>query len=402
MKKRIFTVLLAAAMTVSLAACAGTAENNAGKKTEETSAGQSVSKETAESEAASKETPGENTQEQAASDEKASGGNAPEQSVVKWNCGTSGNVLLTIAEEKGYLKDEGITIEYVEANANADAMTLLATGKVDVVSNAGTSNPLQQIASGVDLTIFGGHMVEGCMPVVAKAGAEWNGIESFIGKKVAVNPSYFAFTGAVMDLGYDNPLEAVDWEIYSDYNDALAAVIRGDVEYALMGTGQNLAVQEMAKNGEIDIVSYQSEIMENYSCCRMEGQTKWVNDNPNTVKAVIRALLRAQSYYESNKEEAVKLHAAKIKATEEYVAAYMLDDEHYFVSVDPLKNSVKRAWDILDKTGFLDEKAKEINIDDHINTKLYEEALGEAAEAYGGEASEFYQNMKTFFEVNDK
>lgn len=326
MKKRIFTVLLAAAMTVSLAACAGTAENNAGKKTEETSAGQSVSKEAAESEAASKETPGENTPEQAASDEKASGGNAPEQSVVKWNCGTSGNVLLTIAEEKGYLKDEGITIEYVEANANADAMTLLATGKVDVVSNAGTSNPLQQIASGVDLTIFGGHMVEGCMPVVAKAGAEWNGIESFIGKKVAVNPSYFAFTGAVMDLGYDNPLEAVDWEIYSDYNDALAAVIRGDVEYALMGTGQNLAVQEMAKNGEIDIVSYQSEIMENYSCCRMEGQTQWVKDNPNTVKAVIRALLRAQSYYESNKEEAVKLHAAKIKATEEYVAAYMLDD----------------------------------------------------------------------------
>lgn len=117
-----------------------------------------MSKEAAESEAASKETPGENTPEQAASDEKASGGNAPEQSVVKWNCGTSGNVLLTIAEEKGYLKDEGITIEYVEANANADAMTLLATGKVDVVSNAGTSNPLQQIASGVDLTIFGGHM----------------------------------------------------------------------------------------------------------------------------------------------------------------------------------------------------------------------------------------------------
>ncbi|MCQ5143873.1 ABC transporter substrate-binding protein [Enterocloster bolteae] len=402
MKKRIFTVLLAAAVAVSLTACAGTAGSNPGGKTEETSASEGASKETAESVSAPKETLAEETPEQAVSDEKESGENMPEQSVVKWNCGTSGNVLLTIAEEKGYLKDEGITIEYVEANANADAMTLLATGKVDVVSNAGTSNPLQQIASGVDLTIFGGHMVEGCMPVVAKAGAQWNGIESFIGKKVAVNPSYFAFTGAVMDLGYDNPLEAVDWEIYSDYNDALAAVIRGDVEYALMGTGQNLAVQEMAKNGEIDIVSYQSEIMENYSCCRMEGQTQWVNDNPNTVKAIIRALLRAQSYYENNKEEAVKLHAAKIKATEEYVAAYMLDDEHYFVSVDPLKNSVKRAWDILDKTGFLDEKAKEINIDDHINTKLYEEALGEAEDAYGKEAPEFYQNMKTFFAENDK
>lgn len=370
MAKRILAVLLAAAMTFSLAACGSTKENSAeGEKKEETS-------------------------EQAE--------DAPEQSVVKWNCGTSGNVLLTIAEEKGYLEEEGITIEYVEANANADAMTLLATGKVDVVSNAGTSNPLQQIASGVDLTIFGGHMVEGCMPVVAKKGAEWKGIESFIGKKVAVNPSYFAFTGAVMDLGYEDPLTAVQWETYSDYNDALAAVIRGEVEYALMGTGQNLAVQEMAENGEIDIVSYQSEIMENYSCCRMQGQTKWVNDNPNTVKAIVRALLRAQSYYEENKEEAVTLHAERIEATEEYVAAYMLDEEHYFVSVDPLKSSVERAWGILEKTGFLDEKAKEINISDHINTTLYEEALAEATEKYGSEAPEFYEGMKMFFEENNK
>lgn len=327
---------------------------------------------------------------------------APEQSVVKWNCGTSGNVLLTIAEEKGYLEDEGIEIEYVQADANADSMTLLATGKVDVVSNSGTSNPLQQIASGVDLTIFGGHMVEGCMPVVAKAGTEWNGIESFVGEKVAVNPSYFAFTGAVMDLGYDNPLEVVDWEIYTSYNDALAAVTRGDVKYALLGTGQNLSAQEMQENGEIEIVSYQSEIMENYSCCRMEAQTEWVNDNPNTVKAIIRALLRAQAYYEDNKEEAVKLHAAKIDATEEYVAAYMLDEEHYFVSVDPLKNSVERAWDILDKTGFLGEDAQSINIDDHINTTLYEEALEEATEKYGSEDPDFYAEMKTFFEENDQ
>lgn len=380
MKRRILAMFLAAAVAFGLAACGGQGGETSGTEKKDESTDNNAD----------------------GGDDAGTDEDAPEQSVVKWNCGTSGNVLLTIAEDKGYLEDEGISIEYVQANANADAMTLLATGKVDVVSNSGTSNPLQQIASGVDLTIFGGHMIEGCMPVVAKKGAEWNGIESFIGKKVAVNPSYFAFTGAVMDLGYDNPLEVVDWEIYTDYNDALAAVTRGDVEYALMGTGQNLSVQEMAANGEIDIVSYQSEIMENYSCCRMEAQTKWVNDNPNTVKAIIRALLRAQAYYEDNKDEAVKLHAGKIEATEEYVAAYMLDDEHYFVSVDPLKNSVIRAWEILDKTGFLDEKAKEINIEDHLNTTLYEEALSQAAELYGDEAPEFYEEAKAFFEENDK
>ncbi len=371
MKKRILTFLLAGAMACGLVACGGGSSSET--KTDETD-----KKETEETQT-----------------------DAPEQSVVKWNYGTSGNVLVTIAEEKGYFKDEGISIEPVQANANADAMTLLATGKVDVVSNAGTSNPLQQIASGVDISVFGGHMIEGCMPVIALPDTEWNGIESFIGETVAVNPSYFAFTGAVMDLGYDDPLTAVDWKIYSDYNDALSAVVRGEVKYALMGTGQNLSVQEMQKNGEIKIVSYQSEIMENYSCCRMVAQTKWINDNPNTVKAIIRALLRAQSYYEANKEEAVKLHAAKIDATEEYVAAYMMDDKHYFVSVDPLKDGVVRAWDILDKTGYLGEDCK-IDILDHINTELYAEALKEATEKYGDEAPDFYKEMQSFFDEHDK
>ena len=77
-------------------------------------------------------------------------------------------------------------------------------------------------------------MVEGCMPVVAEeAGAEWNGIESFIGKKVAVNPSYFPHL-TVMDASCVI-LEAVDWEIYSDYNDALAAVIRGGCRICAYG-----------------------------------------------------------------------------------------------------------------------------------------------------------------------
>lgn len=81
-------MLLAAAVTVSLAACAGTAGSNAGGKTEETSASVGASEETEESESTPKETP-----EQAVSDETESAENTPEQSVVKWNCGTSGNVL---------------------------------------------------------------------------------------------------------------------------------------------------------------------------------------------------------------------------------------------------------------------------------------------------------------------
>ena len=321
-----------------------------------------------------------------------------EETVVKWNYGTSGNVLVTIAEQKGFFKDEGIKIEPVFATENADALSLLASDKVDVVSNAGTSNPLQQISAGVDLTIFGGHMLNGAMPVIAKKGTKWNGITDLVGKKAAINPQYYAFTGALMDAGVKNPLKEVDWVQITKYNDAMAAVVRGDVDYALLGTQQNQAVKNMK---DIEVVTYQSDVMPNYSCCRLVAKTKYINENPDTVKAILRALIRAQQYYESNKQEAVHMLAKQIKADDAFVAAYMLD-EHYDVHIDPLKKGVIRAWDILGKTNFLDAKAKTINIEDKINTDLYKQALEETKEKYGNEDPKFYESLEKFFEENDK
>ena len=241
-------------------------------------------------------------------------------------------------------------------------------------------------------------MVNGCMPVVAKPGTEWNGVESLVGKKFACNPSYFAFTGALMDAGYENPLEEVEWITYTNYNDALAAVVRGEVDYALMGTGQNYSVQNM---DDVEIVTYQSDVMPNYSCCRMVATTDFVKENPITVKHILKALIRAQQYYEANKEEAAELMAADIGTDVDYVEAYMFND-HYLVHVDPLKNSVVRAWGILDKTGFLSENAQDINIEDHINTDIYEEALAECIAEYGDEDPEFYESLQTFYDENDK
>ena len=328
------------------------------------------------------------------SDSDTSSKSSVAPATVRWNAGTSGNVLLTIAKAKGWFEEQGITIEMIEATAVADAMTLLNTGKVDVVSNSGTAAPLQQIAKGQDFVIFGGHMVTGCMPIIAKKGVAWNGPQDFVGKTVAANPSYFALTGAVMDLGED-PMTAVNWMVTSSYPDAYAAVVRGEADYALQGTGH---VQKCKESKDVDIMCYQSDIMADYSCCRMECERGWIEKNPELAKKVLVTLLRSQAYYEANKEEAVKLHAKETGVDEGYVKAFMLD-KHYKVHVDPLKNSVVRAWGILDKTGFLDEKAKSIKIEDHIETKLYEEALAEAKGLYGSEYPDFFPKAEDFFKA---
>ena len=86
----------------------------------------------------------------------------------------------------------------------------------------------------------------------------------------------------------------------------------------------------------------------------------------------------------------------------EVVEAFMLTEGYYKPHLDPLRNGIVRAWNILDATGFLDENAKQIDINDHINTTLYEEALAEYAELYGAEDPDFVKRMQDFYNEWDK
>ena len=84
----------------------------------------------------------------------------------------------------------------------------------------------------------------------------------------------------------------------------------------------------------------------------------------------------------------------------DYVEAFMLND-HYKVHADPLANSIRRAWGILDATGFLSADAKNINIDDHINTSIYEEALAECKAEFGAGNEEFFAAMEAYYAANN-
>ena len=80
-------------------------------------------------------------------------------------------------------------------------------------------------------------------------------------------------------------------------------------------------------------------------------------------------------------------------------------DEYVFFDIrkaaDSSANSIRRAWNVLDKTGFLDENAKNINIDDHINTSIYEEALAECEAEFGAENPEFFASLNAYYVANN-
>ncbi len=116
----------------------------------------------------------------------------PEVSEIHWVRANSGNVFVTIAKQKGYFDEVGLNIIEDPVDSQADALTALGNGKVDVTSNQGTNNPLSYISQGQDFTIVGGYMLKG-MYIVAKKGNGWNGVTDLVGKKFAGPASQLQF-----------------------------------------------------------------------------------------------------------------------------------------------------------------------------------------------------------------
>ncbi len=331
------------------------------------------------------------------SDGSSGGGeDGSETKVVRLASYPHGHVLNVIAENMGYLEEEGITVEYVKVESDAEVFEALEKGTIDVASNSGTNLPLERIAAGQDLTIFGGYLLTGCMPIFAKADTEWTSIEDLIGKTVAFEPNLYCITGPLLDMGYD-PVKDINWYPTANQEERIKAVKEGKADFGLVGTELNDAIN---KDPDLKVCTYASDVMADYSCCRIEAMTEWVNENPETVKALLRAWIRAMAYYDNHHDEAVAMMMEATGQDEEYLRAYM-DNPHCNINVDPMKKSVVRAWGYMDGLGLLSADAEQIDINDHINTQLYKEALDECQEKYGSENPEFYERMQGQYARNN-
>lgn len=332
------------------------------------------------------------------SDSKSSTSSSSSSNNTKiiWAKDNSGNAFLAVAEKEGWLAEDGITVEEAPFDATNDALTALCGGQLDIISNYGTNTPLQNIASGEDLVIIGGYMAQGCMPIVAKKGTTWNGVEDLLGKKVADVATDVAITKPLLEKGHD-PLNEIQWVEYENYSDSLAAVLKGEVDYAVVGTSRNY---EVSQNDALEVMAYKSDSLPYYSCCRTVVTRKYLEQNRDTLVKVMKSLLRAEQYYHANHDKTVDIMVDYMGVEKAYCQSYM-DNSHFVISNDPLKQAVVDTWNTLDKTGFLPASAKNINIEDHIDTSIYEEALNDCIKEYGSEDPEFWNGLKTFFEQHN-
>lgn len=359
MKKKLISIMLMLAMTVSMVACGG---------------------------ADSKENDNEQETVETTNPDK------PETTEIKWAQGLSGNILVTIAKEQGYFDEVGLSVE--EIPLDPGGLNGVIQESVDIASNFGTSTPLQMIAAGDDMAIIGGFMMEGAMAIVGPEGAEWNGIESFKGKRVAGNQANYATAFGLSEAGVD-PVKDVEWIQFENEGDGVSAILNGEVDYAVIGTGW----MYQTKNTEgIEILSWTDEVTPEYSCCRMVARKSWVEENPTTVKLLIEALLRAQLYFEAHREECIQLMADFLQADYDYVEAYMGEEEHYEINVDPLYNTDLDQWQFLKDYEYIDQDVDDNIIKDAIYTDIYKSALDYCVENYYDDNPNFWDSQVELFE----
>lgn len=322
-----------------------------------------------------------------------SSSDSSEKTKVKWAQGSSGNVLVSIAQEQGYFDEVGVEVEEVPLDDNQTEA--VRNGQVDIASNSGTWEPVQAIASGDDIAIIGGFMLTGCMPVVAKEGTEWNSVEDFLGKTIAdsTGKSRYCLYHQLVEEGHDLDKEITFKQYDSDHEEVVQALLKGEVDYAVMGTNM---MNEIQNTDGLKIVTYCSDVTPNYSCCRMFARDSWVKENKETVKKIDEALIRAQCYFEKNRKKCVKLMAKQLNADEEYVSAYMMN-KHYRINPDPVKNVIMDNYNYALSIDGVENIDKSVKLEDHIYSDIYEDALKEATEKWGSEDKDFYEDAAKFF-----
>lgn len=284
---------------------------------------------------------------------------------------STGNILGFIAIDSGIAAEEGLEIELIPFSNSTDALNALNAGKVDMAVSFGTIAPLTFVTNGADFTIFGGY-VSGGMPVYGNPNIEYKGLETFVGKTIAVPRMYtpdLVWRGAMMKAGYDLEKDVKIIE-FKKPSEVLEAVSSGKAD---IGVGTNSTYLQAVAAG-LNIMTWTNDLDPMHVCCRPVANTSWINGNPDMIKRLLRAWIRAEEILIKDPEYCVKLNMKYMELDEAQSREMLLQTNQVFES-DPKSNGVRYMWEMMTKLKYANTEG--ISVDDHINVSIYKSALDE-------------------------
>lgn len=212
------------------------------------------------------------------------------------------NMGIFLAKERGLTKADGVELEFVVTPSNTEITTMFGAGLVDM-SMIPYSNFMTLYDAGAPVKIVAGGGVEGCI-IVAREG-----IKSAADLKGKTFGTFQADTLEVLPYDYLKKagMSFKDVEIrYLDTSPELAQAFLAGAIDAICHIEPYASQCVLGRKGASVLSNGTDVYGKGYSDCVLAVRTPLLQSNPAAVKAVIKALLVAQSQAEADKSAALK------------------------------------------------------------------------------------------------
>jgi len=287
--------------------------------------------------------------------------------------------LIVIAREEGYFKEEGLDVELelfasgtdVTAALASNSISLGASGDIPFLIAGGAGAPIETIAQLADIS--------GVQTLIVNPD-KIRKPEDLNGKKIAFVPG--TVTEALfLKIAERYKLDAKSIEtVKSGPAELLPAFQNGNVDafiiwqpLALKGEGAGGAKLLTANESFVPGEEGPQKLIGSYGL--LGGHRDFLRDNPNTVKAVLRALDKAADFIQANPERAAEEIGQAIGLEAELVKR-VLPLNRYAVEITPeLAGTLDELSQFLLANGKIKEKPK---LGEFINPAYLKETDGAA------------------------
>ncbi|MBV6479212.1 MAG: putative aliphatic sulfonates-binding protein [Ignavibacteria bacterium] len=257
-----------------------------------------------------------------------------------------------VAQANGYYEDEGLEIEANPIKTSNLIAQDLVAGHIDVGIELSIVPLLKQLENSPNAaTIFSISNItseNGFDGILVKSNSEFTSLESLSGKKIGVFPGTTA-KNSLADI-FQTKFPNTQLPAFIELDPALhiQSLERGDID-ALFAYEPSLTLG-VVKNGfrKISNSIYAMQLSPNPIGIAAIN-SKWLNDNPETAKAIFKAIDRAVKFIEENPSEARAILAIATKLDDNVASAMNIMPMSLSSNID--FNNLKEYLDILKSIG---------------------------------------------------
>lgn len=304
--KKILSIALCTALAFSIAGCGAKGDSTGAKSSANTEVASKSSTEVSsvKSSTVSKASGntssavGTNTDDEAWKKEPAYG------KTIKYFTGDGCTAAVNVAEELGYYKEQGLTVEGFKGESDIEA---IGTNQVQIAIGH-IAKAMVPATNGVNLCFVGGaHLLTGCKAMYVLDESDYKNYDDLKGKNISApsgigTADYNISARLFIEAGID-PLK--DVKIMQVEKDAcVAAMKNGEIAAALLPESFGYPLVKQGILRKIDSANGNSR---NEICCIVMMNKDFIKENPITSAKMASAVKKALKWMGDNPEDCTKL-----------------------------------------------------------------------------------------------